>query len=310
MTSNFSIFARKSTAFLLSVIMLSCMALPAVNSSTETYADDISGSGIYNSILYGDLNKDLLVDSLDFVLLKKLLSASGSTFEKAADLNGDNAVNALDLSILKQFLLGSLATFPVANAFKSTETGSTINIAQNSTFEISLEENPSTGYEWSYSFSEDQAASLISESSFLFSPNTAGTSIHKIWSFEALKPGTYTLTYEYSRPWEEAAEPVATVQCTINISNPNENIINVSTNELFKISMQEGGLAGFTSTCRISDETGIKIISQAVNNPNPQISDWLYSRVYTFKALNSGKYEIVFTPKPIGKDIVYVINVK
>jgi hypothetical protein len=74
--------------------------------------------------------------------------------------------------------------------------------------------------------------------------------------------------------------------------------------------MQEGGFAGFTSSYKLSDETAIDLVSEVVNNPKPNIPDWLYSRIYTFKALKPGTYQLVFTQKPLVKDIVYVINVK
>ncbi len=300
---------KKRTAVSLAILMLSLIVVPVGNvnaesSSNEGTSDDV----IQISTFYGDLNNDFSVDALDFALMKSLLLDNTGSFKKVADVNGDKAVNALDLSIMKQALLRSITRFPVADTFVDTENGSIINVAQNKTFEISLEENGSTGYQWFYTLSDISSLNLVSEENLHYtSRELVGAPIQKIWFFEALKPGTYTLTFEYKRSWEQGIAPIKTVQCTINISST--NIINVKISEPFNISMQEGGIAGFTSSYRISDKS-VLLLSEEVNNPNPSIPDWLYSRIYTFTAIKLGQYEIVFTQKPLGPEIIYTINVE
>jgi inhibitor of cysteine peptidase len=304
-----SYFIKKRAAVSLAILMLSLIAIPVGNVNAESSINEGTADDVIQiSTFYGDLNSDSSVDSLDFALMKSLLLDNTSTIKKVSDVNGDNAFNALDLSIMKQFLLMSISRFPVADTFVDTETGSVINVEQNNTFEISLEENGTTGYQWFHNLSDISALNLISEENLHYtSRELVGAPIQKIWSFEALKPGTYTLTFEYKRSWEEGVEPIKTVQCTINISSA--NTINVKVNEPFKISMQEGGIAGFTSSYKISDKS-VLLLSEEVNNPNPQIPDWLYSRIYTFTAIKSGQYEIVFTQRPLSSQIVYTVNVK
>ena len=295
-----SYFIKKRIAVSLAILMLFLIAVPVGNVNSE------ASSQI--STYYGDLNNDFSVNSLDYALMRSLLLDNTGTVKKASDVNGDKAFNALDLSIMKQFLLGSIRRFPVADTFVDTENGSVINVEQNKTFEISLEENGSTGYQWFYTISDISALNLISEENLHYtSRELVGAPIQKIWSFEALKPGAYTLTFEYKRSWEEGIAPIKTVQCTINVSSA--NIINVKISEPFSIAMQEGGIAGFTSSYKISDKS-VLLLSEEVNNPNPQIPDWLYSRIYTFTAIKLGQYEIVFTQKPLGTEIVYTINVE
>ncbi len=301
---------KKHVAILLAVLMLSLMAVPVGNVNAESSTNEGTSSSVTEiNTIYGDLNSDFNVNSLDYALMKSLLLDNTGTFIKTADVNGDKEINVLDLSIMKQFLLGSILRFPVGNTFVDTETNSIINVEQNKTFEITLEENGSTGYQWFYDIYDISALNLISVESIQYtSRELAGAPIQKIWSFEALKPGTYTLTFESKRSWEQGIAPIKIVQCTINVSSSDENIINVNTNELFSISMQEGGIAGFTSTCKISDES-VLLVSEEVNNPNPQIADWLYSRIYTFTATEPGQYEIIFTPRPFGTETVYTVNV-
>lgn len=216
--SKLSNFAKKCTVAMITVSMLSLSLLPIGNANAETSANENTSDIIYISTVYGDLNNDHNIDALDYALMKNII-LDNSAYKKAADLNGDKNINAIDLLIMKQFLYGCIDIFPVKDTLISTENGSIINVEQNKTFEISLEENGSTGYQWFYTISDNSALNLISEEYISCNnPLLDGAPIQKVWTFEALKPGTYTLTYEYLRPWETGKEPIKTVQCTINVN--------------------------------------------------------------------------------------------
>lgn len=64
--------------------------------------------------LYGDLNSDKSIDSLDLALLKKYVIENTQDI-KAADLDGNGSTDALDLSLIKRYLLGQISTFPAGN---------------------------------------------------------------------------------------------------------------------------------------------------------------------------------------------------
>jgi len=71
------------------------------------------------SIIYGDLNEDGDVDSLDLTILKRYLLRKIDKLpcqngHIAADLNGDGDVDSLDLTILKRYLLRKIDKFPVS----------------------------------------------------------------------------------------------------------------------------------------------------------------------------------------------------
>ncbi|NLL05618.1 MAG: alpha-2-macroglobulin [Clostridiaceae bacterium] len=69
-------------------------------------------------ILYGDLNGDDEVNSIDFALIRMYLLGLKSqlpTPDKYGDLNGDGYIDALDLGLLRQYLLGYIKKFPVEN---------------------------------------------------------------------------------------------------------------------------------------------------------------------------------------------------
>ncbi|AEV67414.1 dockerin type I domain-containing protein [Acetivibrio clariflavus] len=68
--------------------------------------------------IYGDLNGDKLVNSIDFALLKIYLLGYSKEFPyeygiKSADLNRNGEVDSIDFAILRSFLLGIIKAIPV-----------------------------------------------------------------------------------------------------------------------------------------------------------------------------------------------------
>lgn len=294
------------------ILAVSILVIPmsVVNADTSVPVVDVSGS----YTLFGDLNTDGVVDSIDYAYMKMLLLGTGDTSKinvKAADLNGDNSVNALDYSILGKFLEGSIRTFPVKNAFPSTPDGASFNVDLNSTFQISLEENGSTGYQWSYSDSDLDSVNLVSEDYYTFTPNLVGTPSQKVWTFQALEPGKHTLTFSYTRPWETGVPPLYTVQCDIYVSTIDETVIDVNQNDTFKISLIEGGLAGYSWSYTLSDKSGIALLSKERIDHNPGSFDSFFQAIWTFQALKPGNYTVVFNEFSNHKSPVECeINVK
>lgn len=69
-------------------------------------------------ILYGDVDGNDMVNSIDFALIRMYLLGLKSQLpmpDKYGDLNGDGYVNALDLALMRQYLLGYIKKFPVEN---------------------------------------------------------------------------------------------------------------------------------------------------------------------------------------------------
>lgn len=62
-------------------------------------------------ILYGDLNGDKSIDSIDLALMKKCVLENNQSI-KAADLDGSGSVDAIDYSLIKKYLLGQITEFP------------------------------------------------------------------------------------------------------------------------------------------------------------------------------------------------------
>jgi inhibitor of cysteine peptidase len=103
-------------------------------------------------------------------------------------------------------------------AYVMEDNNSDIFIEINETFNISLESNPSTGYEWliqEYNYSVLELADSHYGSPEYPSPAPVGTGGWQNWTFRGLKDGKTTLTLVYWRPWEG-----------------NESIINVYTSNI------------------------------------------------------------------------------
>ena len=67
-------------------------------------------------ILYGDVDGDDRVTSVDFAHIRMRLLGMNSKFkmpDKYGDLNGDGSVNAVDLALMRKYLLGFIDKFPV-----------------------------------------------------------------------------------------------------------------------------------------------------------------------------------------------------
>lgn len=212
---------KKPFLALLAILLL--LALPATMVNAESSNQGITDNVIYITTTYGDLNNDYSVDSLDYALMKSLLLDNNNIINKSSDLNGDHQFNALDLSIMKQYLLQKIYIFPVDATFQTTKTGSIINVEENKSFEICLTECASTGYQWVPKLSDNTALSLYSIESLIdINTQIPGCSTPEVWTFKALKAGTYTLTLESIRPWEEPEEGlIDTVKYTINVTKPN-----------------------------------------------------------------------------------------
>ncbi|TYQ13213.1 UNVERIFIED_CONTAM: dockerin type I repeat protein [Acetivibrio alkalicellulosi] len=67
--------------------------------------------------IYGDLNGDGIIDSTDYILLKRYVLSIITDFSPEqkiiADLNGDGVVNSIDCVLLKRYILDIINKFPV-----------------------------------------------------------------------------------------------------------------------------------------------------------------------------------------------------
>ena len=88
------------------------------------------------------------------------------------------------------------------------------------TFEVKLCSNPTTGFQWSEKAQISEVAVLRQEDHKFIGPESepsppSGTPGQEVWNFKALKEGSSTIFFEYSRPWEGGEKGEWT--CTVNV---------------------------------------------------------------------------------------------
>ena len=88
-------------------------------------------------VLFGDVNRDNEVNSLDFAALRLSLLGINSNIDLlASDVNNDEMVNSLDFAVLRGFLLGTIGQLPYSKGSSATPTPtrtSTVTSTPNTT---------------------------------------------------------------------------------------------------------------------------------------------------------------------------------
>lgn len=171
-------------------------------------------------------------------------------------------------------------------------------------FTVTLEENASTGYAWTYTI-KDNGINFVS----VDTENLVGASENKQWTFKASKKGTYKLVFTYARPWEKDSSDSKTVVYEIRISNKKaktsdavglvEGKVNkICKNQKFFVVLEENASTGYSWSYKTSAKA-VKMVKvetlDKVGEPTQMM--------WTFAANKSGTYKLVFTyARPLEKD--------
>ena len=96
--------------------------------------------------------------------------------------------------------------------------GQDVAVAEGDTLEITLPENPTTGYRWSFESNGEPVCVLIG-SSFEPSVGPPGAGGRHRWRFRAAVPGQARIALAYRRPWAEAESPAKTFAVQVRVSS-------------------------------------------------------------------------------------------
>jgi inhibitor of cysteine peptidase len=86
------------------------------------------------------------------------------------------------------------------------DNGSTITLRPGQALVVTLESNPTTGYSWQPVF-DSKYLEQRGETEFEPESSLIGAGGTETFRFEAIQPGTTTLTLNYMRPWEKDMAP-------------------------------------------------------------------------------------------------------
>ena len=101
-------------------------------------------------------------------------------------------------------------------ALTAADSGKQITVKDGTSFTVTLDSNPSTGFAWSVSGITDET--VIDDVSNEFKgadTGMVGAGGQEVWTFEAVDKGSSTIEMKYSRSWEQGVEPAATFNVTV-----------------------------------------------------------------------------------------------
>ena len=105
----------------------------------------------------------------------------------------------------------------ITRPFTDADAKRPITIATNRSFDIGLQANPTTGYEWSLSIEPQGIIGIKSKTFSADSSRRVGVGGTMIWTMGSKKVGTARLTFRYHRPWEKRTDPTRVVTFEINV---------------------------------------------------------------------------------------------
>ena len=94
--------------------------------------------------------------------------------------------------------------------------GKEVEIVAGGSLTVTLESNPTTGFQWELAGISDEAVLELIDQEFV-APETAlvGAGGKELWTFKVLNEGVSEISMEYRRPWEEGIEPAETLTLTV-----------------------------------------------------------------------------------------------
>ena len=98
---------------------------------------------------------------------------------------------------------------------------SQVELDQGQVLVITLESNPTTGYQWEPVEGQESVLQQMGEAEFKPSetgePPLAGSGGSEIFRFKATSSGQMTLQIIYHRSWEEGVEPLKTFSLQVTV---------------------------------------------------------------------------------------------
>ncbi len=95
--------------------------------------------------------------------------------------------------------------------------GETVNLTRGCKVMVKLVENPTTGYQWSYTNSAPGVCRVAEDKFIAPTSGLMGASGSRLIQLEAVAPGKCVLEFRYVRPWEKDQVPAEKYLFTISV---------------------------------------------------------------------------------------------
>ncbi len=117
----------------------------------------------------------------------------------------ENMKRCLCIWMAAVVILGLFAGCAASSAKVYGEKDTAISAEEGQTFVVRLNENPTTGYQWTYAIGDESIVQFVKEDYQADSKDTqlAGSGGVKEVTFKALKKGQTTIAMVYERSWEK-----------------------------------------------------------------------------------------------------------
>ena len=129
------------------------------------------------------------------------------------DVNVNTVTDSFELSI--DNIIEDVGGVLEANVFTEDNNGSTVELVTGDTFQIKLNENPTTGYQWT--LETTGGLEIMSDNYSSSAPGLIGAGgIHE-WDIKATASGTQQVTGVYSRSWENLTDSEQRFVLTVEV---------------------------------------------------------------------------------------------
>ena len=102
--------------------------------------------------------------------------------------------------------------------FNRSDNGKSAVVRVGETFAVELHENPTTGYHWEVEKDNSSIVTLRESRYIRDTDSTVGSGGLRLFTFEAIKPGTTTLTLTQQRPGQAISLPDERYSITVNVA--------------------------------------------------------------------------------------------
>ena len=122
----------------------------------------------------------------------------------------------LVITAIMVMVMAGCSSLPKQVSADVSSSGKQVEIAAGGSFTITLDSNATTGYNWELKGISDTAVLEKADNKYEApASGLMGAGGKEVWTFEAMKAGTSTLTMEYSQPWAGGQKSANTFSLTV-----------------------------------------------------------------------------------------------